>query len=280
MIELKQSLILKITKPMTTASSSVANQRPAIEFKSNSFVVPALIIHNADLKEISKKVTQKIEQAPDFFKNSPVLIDIQMVSVEQQEINLNTLIKLLREKGLVPIAVRGGTREQNDIALKAGLFIQPPQSADTDKTIPATLTETKLPPASAKTPTVAAALHSPIRMERRSLQKSVPTTKIITSPIRSGQRVYSEGDLIVMAPVSAGAEIMAEGNIHVYGSLRGRALAGVLGKPDSRIFCFDCQAELIAIAGNYKVNDDLDQSMQHKPVQIYLQEQALIIKEL
>ncbi len=73
---------------------------------------------------------------------------------------------------------------------------------------------------------------------------------------------------------------MAEGNIHVYNSLRERALAGVLGNVDSRIFCFDLQAELISIAGNYKVNDDLDKSMQHKPVQIYLQNHALIIKEL
>ena len=73
---------------------------------------------------------------------------------------------------------------------------------------------------------------------------------------------------------------MAEGNIHVYNSLRGRALAGVLGNTQSRIFCFDLQAELISIAGNYKVNDDLDKSIQHKPVQIYLQDLALIIKEL
>jgi septum site-determining protein MinC len=266
---------------MSTDSSIVANQRPAIEFKSSTFAVPALIVNNADLREINHKITQKIQQAPEFFKNSPLLLDIQAVSAQKPEVNLAALIKLLREKAFVPIALRGGSPEQNEIALKAGLFIQSLQTTfDADKSVPSATTEaaTALPPSD--DPSVAAALHSPIRADRRVHKKNAANTKIITTPIRSGQRVYSEGDLIIMAQVSAGAEIMAEGNIHVYGSLRGRALAGVLGKPDSRIFCFDCQAELLAIAGNYKVNDDLDQSMRHKPVQIYLQEQALIIKEL
>jgi septum site-determining protein MinC len=104
--------------------------------------------------------------------------------------------------------------------------------------------------------------------------------KLITQPVRSGQRVYAKGDLIVTATVSAGAEIMAEGNIHVYGSLRGRALAGVLGNVDSRIFCSDLQAELISIAGIYQLSDDLSAETAHKPVQISLDKQTLIIKDI
>lgn len=268
---------------MTTDSPTVANQRPAIEFKSSTFAIPAMIVNSADLREINTKITQKIQQAPEFFKNSPVLLDIRAIASNSPEINLINLIKLVREKSLIPIALRGGSTVQNELAIKAGLCIQAVQTGvDTDNSVqPAAASEVvSASPATIDDPTVAAALHSPIRIDRRTAKKSTATTKVITSPVRSGQRVYSDGDLIIMAPVSAGAEIMAEGNIHVYGSLRGRALAGVLGKADSRIFCFDCQAELIAIAGNYKVNDDLDQSMQHKPVQIYLQEQALIIKEL
>lgn len=269
---------------MSTDSAVVVNQRPVIEFKSSNFAVPALIVNNTDLREINLKLTEKIQQAPEFFKNSPILLDVLAVATQKPEINVVNLIKLMREKTLIPIAIRGGTPIQNELALKSGLFIQPLQTnfeADKSSVVVVTTEETQVSQTINDDPTVAAALHSPIRIERRSLnKKTAATTKIITSPIRSGQRVYSDGDLIIMAPVSAGAEIMAEGNIHVYGSLRGRALAGVLGKPDSRIFCFDCQAELIAIAGNYKVNDDLDQSMMHKPVQIYLQEQALIIKAL
>jgi septum site-determining protein MinC len=106
------------------------------------------------------------------------------------------------------------------------------------------------------------------------------STMLITQPIRSGQRIYATGDLIIMAQVSSGAEIMAEGNIHVYNTLRGRASAGIQGNTDARIFCFDLQAELISVAGNYKVSEDLDASVRNKPVQIFLQNQALIIQDL
>jgi septum site-determining protein MinC len=85
--------------------------------------------------------------------------------------------------------------------------------------------------------------------------------------------------LIVLAQVSAGAEILAEGNIHVYGSLRGRALAGVRGNTAARIFCSNLQAELISIAGTYKLNEDLNQAAHKNPVQIYLQNNTLIIKD-
>ena len=80
--------------------------------------------------------------------------------------------------------------------------------------------------------------------------------------------------------MSAGAEILAEGNIHIYGSLRGRALAGVLGNIESRIFCSDLQAELISIAGIYQLRDDLSGYAAHKPVQISLLNQKLIIKNI
>lgn len=114
----------------------------------------------------------------------------------------------------------------------------------------------------------------------QSLQNEGPSAMLITQPVRSGQRIYAHGDLIVLATVSSGTEIMAEGNIHVYGSLRGRALAGVQGDEKARIFCSDLQAELISIAGIYKISEDLSEEFRQKPVQIYLQDHSLIIKEI
>ena len=114
-------------------------------------------------------------------------------------------------------------------------------------------------------------------------QPSDPETSqalLITQPIRSGQRIYAKGDLVITAQVSAGAEIMAEGNIHVYNTLRGRASAGVQGNTEARIFCFDLQAEIVSIAGIYKVSEDIDDAFRNKPVQIYLQDQAFIIKDI
>ena len=89
-------------------------------------------------------------------------------------------------------------------------------------------------------------------------EPAIKPTKIITSPVRGGQTVYAEGcDLVVIASVSPGAELMADGNIHVYGPMRGRALAGHKGNTKARIFCQQLSAELVSIAGKYRVSEDL-----------------------
>ncbi len=249
--------------------------KSSVEFKSSTFSVPVLVIQSHDLSDITRKLEEKLQQAPDFFKNSPILLDVRTISEPStKKLDLNALIKLLRDKKLFPIGLRGGNADQNNIAIKLGVSIQP--------TNPNHENEKNLSTEPAVTHKIDSEINSATDQTTRessSHPEFIPAT-LINTPIRSGQRIYAPGDLIILSQVSAGAEIMAEGNIHVYNSLRGRALAGVLGNTQSRIFCFDLQAELISIAGNYKVNDDLDKSIQHKPVQIYLQDLALIIKEL
>ncbi len=100
----------------------------------------------------------------------------------------------------------------------------------------------------------------------------------MTEPVRSGTQIYARGgDLIVTAAVSAGAEVMADGNIHVYGRLRGRALAGAAGDTAARIFCTRLEAELISIAGRYLVSEQLPAEYQGGPAQIALVDDALTI---
>ena len=107
-----------------------------------------------------------------------------------------------------------------------------------------------------------------------------PTT-IIDRPLRSGQQVYAKGDLIVLGLVSYGAEVIAEGNIHIYAPLRGRALAGVHGNLDARIFCTCLEPELISIAGIYRTTENpLPADVLSKPVQIWLNEEKLMIEPL
>ena len=104
---------------------------------------------------------------------------------------------------------------------------------------------------------------------------------IVTEPVRSGQRIYADrGDLVVMAPVSSGAELIAHGNIHVYGPLRGRALAGVNGDKTARIFCQSLEAELVAIAGLYRTSDDMPADLRNKRAQAFLQDDTLKIEPL
>ena len=105
-------------------------------------------------------------------------------------------------------------------------------------------------------------------------------TLVIDQPVRSGQQIYSRGDLIVLAPVSTGAELLAEGHIHVYNTLRGRALAGVRGDQSARIFCQKLDAELVSIAGIYRVAEDLPEQHRKQAVHITLDGDAMRFVEL
>ncbi|TYZ46960.1 septum site-determining protein MinC, partial [Ralstonia solanacearum] len=108
-----------------------------------------------------------------------------------------------------------------------------------------------------------------------------PGAMIIEKPLRSGQRVYARGDLVVLDLVSDGAEVIAEGNIYVYASLRGRALAGVKGNLDARIFCTCLEPQLISIAGIYRTGETpWPEAFASKPAQIRLSENTLVLEPL
>ena len=246
---------------MSADTQHATYKRPALEFKSSTFTVPVLVLTNNDLTVITNQLQEKIQQAPEFFRNSPLLIDLQALTSQNIDIDFTSLIETLRQQKLIPVGLRGGSEEQNTSALSQGISVL--SMYHTGSTVK-TSQQNKITP----------------EIERRPDADESTATKMITHPIRSGQRVYASGDLVILAQVSAGAEILAEGNIHVYGTLRGRALAGVSGNSDCRIFCSDLQAELVSIAGHYKISEDLDETVEHKPVQIYLKDRALIIKNI
>ncbi|MCK5872458.1 MAG: septum site-determining protein MinC [Methylococcales bacterium] len=228
-----------------------------LAFKNSTFNILVLILESSNLAEIKSTIQEKTAQAPDFFKYSPLIIDLE--SLETEFIDVNILIGLLRQLQFLPIGIQAGTDYQHEVAAKIGIPILSVKLLDDVKIAVASSTAT---------------VNHEVLVNATSIQ-----SKLITYPVRSGQRVYSQGDLVILAPVSAGAEVIAEGNIHIYASLRGRALAGVQGRAESRIFCSSLQAELISIAGNYRVCDDLD-DISNKLVQVFLHENALIIQEL
>ncbi len=235
----------------------------ALEFKNATLNVPSLLLHSNSLKQIEHQLLEKISQAPDFFKHSPILVDLHSINQNELTLDLAALIQLLREQLFLPVGIRGGSEQQNQQALALGI----PYHSSRQTTAPVNTKNTE----KLKTAENTTEQPAPSKTENRI------ENKFIDTPVRSGQRIYARGDLIVAATVSAGAEIMAEGNIHVYGTLRGRALAGVQGDINSRIFCSNLQAELVSIAGNYKISDEIDSSSFQQPVQIYLQDRALII---
>lgn len=252
---------------MSTDTEIPNYTKSALEFKSTSFSVPILVIFNAELAQLEHQIEQKIAQAPEFFKNSPVLIDLHNCNNLEQTIDIAGLIKILQKNKLFPVGICGGNEEQNHLAL--GLNI-PMHTLRGTHSISKESAQ-KLSPKETEESTEISANETAI---------SAVENMLISHPVRSGQRIYAKGDLIILSHVSAGAEIMAEGNIHVYGDLRGRALAGVQGNIESRIFCTGLHAELVSIDGHYKISEEIDKGLNQGPAQIYLQDQSLIIKNL
>jgi septum site-determining protein MinC len=246
---------------MSTKPQQITHHSPVLEFKSSTFSVPVLILSSNDVMAIEQQLQEKIHQAPEFFKNSPLVLDLQELNKNDLDVDITELITTIRNLSLLPIGIRSGVTKQIQLALELGVPLHSGHNA-------AASSPPKQQPPEPESP----AAPEP--------QAVIQAATMITHPVRSGQRIYATGDLIILAQVSAGAEILAEGNIHVYGSLRGRALAGVQGNTEARIFCSDLQAELISIAGNYKVSEDLDSATPSRPVQIYLQNHKLVIEEL
>lgn len=206
-------------------------------------------------------VESKLAQAPHFFTNAPFVLDLEKASAFRLGGDFITLVRELRRRKITLVGVQNGTIEQNRGALSAGLLTlqggrdQPNDSAE----------------GSAAAESAAPAESEP--QTSRSL--------LITEPVRSGQQIFAEdGDLIVLASVSSGAELIARGNIHIYGPMRGRALAGVNGDKQARIFCQALDAELIAIAGLYKISDEFPPEARKQRVQVLLRNEELRIEPL
>ena len=252
---------------MSTDTEAPIYNKPVLEFKSTSFTAPVLVLYSAELKLVELQLKEKIAQAPEFFKNTPLLIDLKDCNSEDQAIDIPGLIKCLQQNKLCPIGISGGNDEQIEQALERHI----PKHTIRATHVNSSTSSHKL-----------AAEKTEKTMDKPSTEAMAPPVEnmLVNHPVRSGQRIYAKGDLTILSHVSAGAEVMAEGNIHIYGALRGRALAGVQGNTESRIFCLDLQAELISIAGHYKISEEFDKAEYQQPTQVYLQEQALIIKNL
>ncbi len=259
-------------------------EQASFELKATSYTLPTLRLLDSDLGELSRFLEPKIQQAPAFFRNAPVVIDL--TRLPDVRLDFPLLVGLLRGLGMLPIGVRGGSETHKETARLMDLAIL---SQGGKRATPVLAEPTAEPPGAAARPARAAVPSAPPKEAPPAAQPAAAPAppeperagKVVTRPVRSGQRVYAAGgDLIVLAPVSAGAELMADGHVHVYGALRGRALAGVKGNTDARIFCHDLRAELISVAGHYRVSENLEPALAGRPVQIYLREGRLIIEAL
>lgn len=238
--------------------STPTKTSPALELKGSLLSLLILQLFEEDNEKIAEQLTEKVNQAPDFFQQVPIVIDLHAVQSASTQLDLPRLVNLLRRYGLIPVAIRGGNPQQHASATQLALGILSP-----GKVVRSLREPTLIEPAVTATPE-----HS-----------DVVSTKIIVQPVRSGQQIVAPvGDLVVLAAVSPGAEILAERHIHVYGALRGRALAGINGDNHARIFCQHFDAELVSIAGHYQINEEIADDLRGRAIHIFLEKNSLKIE--
>lgn len=236
-----------------------ATDRPAFQLKSTTVSLMALELAYFDDDSFEAALREKIRQAPGFFKNIPVIVSLDHYEGPTGELDFFKLLGICRRHNIHVVGVRGGNDDQRRLARHAALAILPGNGRQDRDPAPEATTES-LPEAASAGP--------------------VPA-RVISQTVRSGQQIVApEGDLIILAPVQAGAEVLAAGNIHVYGPLRGRALAGVHGLESARVFCQSLEAELVSIAGHYKISEDLQESGWKTAVQVQLRDDLLVVTPL
>jgi len=238
-------------QPGEERKSPTANTIAPFQLRGHGFPMTLLKVLDARDPQFFPMLAEKIRQAPSFFQNTPVVLDLESLPQDAQ-FDFRDFSGVLRSHGLVAVGLLGGDRRRQEDATAAGLALLPARHRRGEAAARASADRAELP-----------------------YQR---TTQTITEPVRSGRQVYAQGgDLIVCAPVSAGAELLADGNIHVYAPLRGRALAGASGDSTARIFCQSLEAELVSIAGLYLVSEDMGRDVHRRQVQVHVRDERLHI---
>ncbi|MBM7454624.1 septum site-determining protein MinC [Oceanisphaera litoralis] len=215
-----------------------------IELKGSSFTLSVVHMTDGDIQRVKQQLAEKIALAPAFFRAAPLVINIEKLL---QIPDFTALADALKALELVPVGITGVKDDATRAAARAaGLAV-----LSTGK-IPMQQEQQEAPAA----PT--ALLNQ-------------PGTKVHRGPVRSGQQLYAaNGSLVILGSVSNGAEVIADDSIHIYGQLRGRAVAGAKGNESARIYCQQLMAELISVAGNYQLSDGLQGVNWEQPVTISL----------
>ncbi|MDD2712369.1 MAG: septum site-determining protein MinC [Simplicispira sp.] len=281
------------------AVDTVRTSRTSFDLKSASLPVVAVVLKTTDAAVLTADLALRMADAPGFFDNDPVLIDLTPVRDAPDVLDFPAIVALLRSHRTVPVAVRGGNTEQMQAALAAGLTAAPEAAPVRTERRQAATTSVAVSEAPAQAPSEAPAQASeaPETLEASAAPKATeapeasavreapvigPGTVVIDKPLRSGQQVYARGaDLVVLAMVSFGAEVIADGSIHVYAPLRGRAMAGARGNTNARIFTTCMEPQLVSIAGIYRTTEvAISEDILGKPAQVRLDGEKLLIERL
>lgn len=242
--------------------------KSVLEVKSARLDALCIQLKTTDTERLAKELAVRFKQLTDV-GSVPFVLDVNELE-DVWSVDFTQLLALFTQYGLRIIGLRHYDKQVSALAAKHQLAFSLLPEAKADEAMQSLVADAQ------------AASDSEQAAEAAVDEGANKPTVVISRPIRTGQQVYAQGaDLIILDMVSEGAEVIADGNIHVYAPLRGRALAGASGNREARIFAQDMQAELVSIAGIYlSIEQDLPESLAHKPTQIYLEENRLVMSAL
>ena len=227
-----------------------------IELKGSTFTLSVLHLTDMDPQQIKELLETKVAQAPQFFNFAPLVVNVERL---ESTPDFESLKDIIEREDFVLVGVTGARDDATKVAAKAaGLAV--------------------MIAGKAVAPTQESA---PLPVEKEKEEPMLTPTKVHHGNVRSGQQIYAAGgSLVIIGTVGNGAEVIADDSIHIYGSLRGRALAGARGNTQARIYCQELDPELVSIAGTYQLSDALPTEMTGQNVYIRLEQDKLIFEKL
>lgn len=263
--------------------AAIPDYEQAGELKIGQVGIANLRIRSLDVQKISAEMRERVRSAPKLFQRAAIILDFGGLSACPDAASVTALIRGLHDAGVLPVGIAYGTSAIEAVAREVGLPLLAKFRASYE-TGSVGGASAPMPPIADEVEDkriAAEAAPAPKAGAAKAASESAEPGVMHVKPVRSGQQVYAQGrDLTVCATVGAGAEVIADGSIHIYGALRGRALAGASGLASARIFCREFNAELVAIAGTYKVLEEVPRHLIGKAVQIWLENDSLRIEEL
>jgi septum site-determining protein MinC len=241
-----------------------AAPQPVIDIRYGQMGLVQVRIRTTDPGAILDELTGRIASAPHFFRRTAVCLDLGALTNAPDAAEVRTVIDAIRRAGMLVIGLAGDAAEMEAVSNGLNLPVLSGFRAP------------RQPVADVAPAQPAAAPAEPVAAPAEPAASGLATL-IQDQTVRSGQRIYARNrDLIVTAGIGAGAEVMADGCLHVYGSLRGRAMAGARGQLSARVFCQEFHAELVSIAGVFRVFETIPAELAGKPVQAWLAGEELL----
>ena len=218
-----------------------ARPKTSLRFRGRSFVA-LVLAPELPISDWLKDLDGLLERSPGFFHDRAIVIDVTAMKGEKDD--FVSLVAGLSERGIRIMGLEGADPAEFGL---------------------------ELPPIGGGRPAGDIVLPGGEKAETVGKPQRHPTSLLVETTVRSGQSiVHPDGDVIVVGAVGSGAEIVAGGSIHIYGALRGRAVAGSMGNAQARIFCRKLEAELLAIDGLYQTAEDVEPQLRGRPVQVWL----------